>query len=215
MKKHLLWAAAAMLLAGTANLLAQEPTTLDSRGAFLFVQRPPAEVFATVAKLLNAELVFDSRITRKVSIQLDFHMSLRTLLNTLCESAGCRWRMAGNKLIAEWDGAADAAPRPDPKWEQVADAVNVPVPSMTIENQPLASAVVAVTKAANSGCRVAVTSQYSNRRVTARLANMRLLDALRTLIAAAAGEQRELVVIGYLEPGNPVPTRCTIGIAEK
>ena len=212
MKKHLARAAAAMLLAGAISTFAQEPLTLDSRGGFHYWQQLPSEVFGSIAKLMKLELVLDSRVTRKVSIQLEQQTTVRTFLNAACESAGCRWRIEGKRLIVEWDAALDSTPRPEPRFGQVADAVNVPVPTMKFENEPLAVALTTVTKLAHSGCRVSVPLAYRDLRVTALLSNTRLLDAIRTLVTAAARERRELVVTGNLDPRSAVPTNCVIGI---
>lgn len=84
-----------LLLFGAGGMLAEpaDPRNgLDERIDMALKKAAPADLFGTFAKMLNAEAVVDPAIREPVSIELH-NVRARTLLDTLCESIGCRWSL--------------------------------------------------------------------------------------------------------------------------
>jgi type II secretory pathway component GspD/PulD (secretin) len=209
MKQRIAYFLSAALLLVAVGASGQE-LTLDSRGSFAFRQATAAKVFTFAAQSLKLEAVVDQSLKGNVSIELN-GVSLRTLLNTACESLGCRWRVDGGKLIVDRDEAlqAPSSREADEAGERFVNAVNVLIPSIRLANEPLRSAVSIVAKEAGTGCRVSIPKDYPDSPVTLNLANIRLLDALRQTIAASGGNVR-LAVMGSLAAGTETPTNCVI-----
>ena len=208
MKQRIAYFLLAALLLVAVGASGQE-LTLDSRGSFAFRQATATKVFTFAAQSLKLEATVDQSLKGNVSIELN-GVSLRTLLNTACESLGCRWRVDGGKLIVDRDEALQ--PRSleaDEAGERFVNAVNVLIPSIRLANEPLRSAVRIVAKEAGTGCRVSIPKDYPDSPVTLNLTNVRLLDALRQTMAVGGGMVR-LSVVGSLAAGTETPTNCVI-----
>jgi type II secretory pathway component GspD/PulD (secretin) len=84
-----------LLAAGTAwaDPGANTPAKLDDRVDLALKNAAPEEVFRTFAKMLGAEAVVDPGVHGPVSVELH-NVRVRTLLDTVCESLGCRWSLA-------------------------------------------------------------------------------------------------------------------------
>jgi type II secretory pathway component GspD/PulD (secretin) len=82
-----------LLLAPTAWAdPAADPGKLEDRVDLALKNAAPEEVFRTFAKMLGAEAAVDPGVHGPLSIELH-NVRVRTLLDTVCESLGCRWRL--------------------------------------------------------------------------------------------------------------------------
>jgi hypothetical protein len=99
-------------------LAAPPPGPLDSKVELAVKEADPEELFETLGKLMGAEVVLEPGLTgtmaSKVSIELH-NVRVRTILDALCESAGCQWALdssAKPPKLRVTPGLAE--PRPDP-----------------------------------------------------------------------------------------------------
>jgi type II secretory pathway component GspD/PulD (secretin) len=84
-----------LLLLGAGGVLAEPKDArnpLDERIDMTLKKAAPADLFGTFAKMLNAEAVVDPAVREPVSVELH-NVRARTLLDTICESIGCRWSL--------------------------------------------------------------------------------------------------------------------------
>ena len=118
MKKKILYSGLAGLglagfLLGTPAMAAP-PGPLDSRIELAVTEADPAELFATIGKMMSVEVVLEPGLAGKVSIELH-NVRVRTILDALCESVGCQWTfdsLARPPKLRVTPGPAE--PRPDP-----------------------------------------------------------------------------------------------------
>lgn len=91
-----MWGLGLGLLLLAAGAAPAEPrdarNPLDERVDMALKKAAPADLFDTFAKMLSAEAVVDPAVREPVSIELH-NVRVRTLLDTVCESIGCRWRL--------------------------------------------------------------------------------------------------------------------------
>ena len=85
---------AGLLGAGTA-LAADNP--LDERINLSLKDAAPEETFRAFGQMMGVEAVVDPRVTGKVTVTLG-NVRVRTLLDAVCESIGCRWDLQDKKL---------------------------------------------------------------------------------------------------------------------
>jgi type II secretory pathway component GspD/PulD (secretin) len=113
-----------LLLLGAGGALAEpaDPRSgLDERIDMALKKAAPADLFGTFAKMLNAEAVVDPAVREPVSIELH-NVRARTLLDAICESIGCRWRLEPGsppKLRVTAVPAGGAEPRPTALGEPI------------------------------------------------------------------------------------------------
>ncbi len=84
-----------LLLLGAGMALAEPKdgrNPLDERIDMTLKKAAPADLFGTFAKMLDAEAMVDPAVREPVSIELH-NVRARTLLDTICESIGCRWSL--------------------------------------------------------------------------------------------------------------------------
>lgn len=65
---------------------------LDTRINMAVRDADPADTFRTFAKLMGVEAVVSPNLTGKVTLELK-NVRVRTLLDAVCESIGCRWEL--------------------------------------------------------------------------------------------------------------------------
>lgn len=70
-----------------------EKSPLDERVNMAVRDADAADTFRTFAKLVNAEPVVSPELKGKVTVELQ-NVRVRTLLDAVCESIGCRWELA-------------------------------------------------------------------------------------------------------------------------
>jgi type II secretory pathway component GspD/PulD (secretin) len=83
------------LLLGAGGVLAEPADArggLDERIDMTLKKAAPDDVFRSFAKMINAEAVVDPGVREPVSIELH-NVRARTMLDTICESIGCRWSL--------------------------------------------------------------------------------------------------------------------------
>lgn len=84
---------AVVWLLGAAAASGAEKSPLDERINMAVRDADPGDTFRTFAKLINAEAVVSPDVKGKVTVELR-NVRVRTLLDTVCESIGCRWELA-------------------------------------------------------------------------------------------------------------------------
>jgi type II secretory pathway component GspD/PulD (secretin) len=101
-----------MMAAGAAHG-AEGP--LDEKIDLSVRQADPADVFRSFGKLMGAETVVDPAVHGPVSVELH-NVRVRTLLDAVCESIGCRWELQPGKppKLRVTAGPAAAAGKPAP-----------------------------------------------------------------------------------------------------
>lgn len=83
------------LLGAGAALGAGNP--LDERVNLSLVDAEPEETFRAFGQMMGVEVVVDPGVTGKVTVTLQ-KVRVRTLLDAVCESIGCRWNLEDKKL---------------------------------------------------------------------------------------------------------------------
>jgi type II secretory pathway component GspD/PulD (secretin) len=83
------------LLGAGAALAAGNP--LDERVNLSLVDAEPEETFRAFGQMMGVEVVVDPGVTGKVTVTLQ-KVRVRTLLDAVCESIGCRWDLEDKKL---------------------------------------------------------------------------------------------------------------------
>jgi type II secretory pathway component GspD/PulD (secretin) len=68
------------------------PGRLEDRVDLTLKNAAPEEVFRSFAKMLGAEATVDPGIHGPLSVELH-NVRVQTLLDTVCESLGCRWKL--------------------------------------------------------------------------------------------------------------------------
>jgi type II secretory pathway component GspD/PulD (secretin) len=118
--KRTTWTLMALALAGlpAAGARAAE-SPLETRINMAVRDAPADDTFRTFARLMSAEAVVDPALKGTVTVELK-NVRVRTLLDTVCESIGCRWELQpGNppKLRVSALPAGNPAPaaKPGPK----------------------------------------------------------------------------------------------------
>jgi type II secretory pathway component GspD/PulD (secretin) len=90
-----------LMLGGKVAFAAPAPATspLDQKAELAVTKADPGELFATLGKMMGVEAEVDPGVSGKVSVELH-NVRVRTLLDAVCESVGCRWTMdsSGTKL---------------------------------------------------------------------------------------------------------------------
>jgi type II secretory pathway component GspD/PulD (secretin) len=88
------WGWALLLLAagGVWAEPADPRNKLDERIDMTLKKAAPDDLFGSFAKMFGAEAVVDPALSETVSIELH-NVRMRTLLNAICESIGCRWSL--------------------------------------------------------------------------------------------------------------------------
>jgi type II secretory pathway component GspD/PulD (secretin) len=89
----------ALAAAGIALSLAAPPPAradgdiLDRRVDVALADAEPQQAFASFAKMVNLEAAVEPGLAGKVTVRLQ-NVRMRTVLDAVCESIGCRWDVA-------------------------------------------------------------------------------------------------------------------------
>lgn len=122
MKKRTIWkrSAVACLLAGLlsagAALAAGNP--LDERINLSLEDAAPTETFRAFGQMMGVEAAVDPGVTGKVTVTLR-NVRVRTLLDAVCESIGCRWDLQDKTLRV--------TPAPDKPSGEMRQALDSPI----------------------------------------------------------------------------------------
>jgi len=125
-----------LLLLGAGGALAgpADPRSgLDERIDMALKKAAPADLFGTFAKMLNAEAVVDPAVREPVSIELH-NVRARTLLDTICESIGCRWSLEPGNPPKLRVTAAPAGGEPEPRRTAPRDPINLKVTNTDVRD---------------------------------------------------------------------------------
>jgi type II secretory pathway component GspD/PulD (secretin) len=164
---------------GAAALAAAPPGPLDSKSELAVTEADPAELFATIGKLMGAEVVLEPGLVGKVSIELH-NVRVRTILDALCESVGCQWTfdaLARPPKLRVTPGPAE--PRPDPFGKQALpkDPIDLKVKEANVQE-------ILQTFGQILGCKAIVDPAIQGK-VSLELENTPVDQALSAVCAAA------------------------------
>lgn len=84
---------AVVWLLGAAVASGAEKSPLDERINMAVRNGDPGSTFRSFAKIMGAEAVVSPEIKGMVTVELQ-NVRVRTLLDAVCESIGCRWELA-------------------------------------------------------------------------------------------------------------------------
>jgi type II secretory pathway component GspD/PulD (secretin) len=112
-----------LLGAGVAQAEPDAASGLDDRIDMALKNAAPDDLFRTFAKMFNAEAVVDPGVTAPVSVELH-HVRVRTLLDAICESIGCRWTLEPGsppklRVTAAPGGKAEGGEKPSTLKEAI------------------------------------------------------------------------------------------------
>jgi hypothetical protein len=166
-------------------------SSLDARISMSFDHGQPAAVFTFLAQNLKLEPRVDAALQGSLTLTLQ-DVKVRTLLDAICDSLGCRWRIDGTALVVE-------AQPPDPSrgrtWIQPPRAVVMPAGSR-FEKTSVRSVLDAIGRAVGDGSDYEVDGIDSTRLVTVDVSNQESLSAIAMVVKAAG-----------LAPGSPYTVR--------
>jgi type II secretory pathway component GspD/PulD (secretin) len=109
-----------LLLLGPPAVHESKPAgSFDERLSLNIDSGKPADVFASFAQLLGAELDFDPAVSAAVTIRLE-RVTIRTALDAICESIECRWTLLNGppahlRILPRQAATAAAAPGGEPR----------------------------------------------------------------------------------------------------
>lgn len=116
-----------LLAAGTAQAEPKDARNpFDERIDMTLKKAAPADLFDTFAKMLHAEAVVDPAVREPVSIELH-NVRVRTLLDTVCESIGCRWSLEPGSPPKLRVTAVPAGGGPEPKPAALDEPIDLKV----------------------------------------------------------------------------------------
>lgn len=118
-----LWSAALLALAGAAFAA---DASLDRRVSVNLDRVRPAEAFRTLAQLAGLTATVDPAVDAPVTVRLE-NVRVRTLLDAVCESIGCRWEVAGSPAVLHVAALPGAEPKPEPARVGLRDPVDLHV----------------------------------------------------------------------------------------
>jgi type II secretory pathway component GspD/PulD (secretin) len=167
---------------------ASAQVNLEARITISFTSVPPAMLFRSVATMSHFVAEVDPVLQKPVSITLE-DVTLRTLLNAICDSVGCRWSIDGNgnRIVVE------ALP-PDPSrgrtW--IEPQGRAMPPGMQFVNSPVRAVLDAIARVAGEGFDYRVDEVDANQPVTVDVSHQNVLRAIAMVVKAAG-----------LKPGSP------------
>ena len=157
---------------------------LGQRVSFSFAQTEVTAVLKFLAQARGLEPVIDPGLTQKVSFRLE-HVTLRTALDALCDSVGCRWRLDGKRLVfvALPSDASRTASSTD---EDPLAPLRILVPAGTqFTGVPLSSALRSLATIAGPEVELEVEGVDPSRLVSGQVGSKTVQAAIRQLVASA------------------------------
>ena len=203
------WLTAALWLSlCSASVALAQPATLESRGTFSFNKVAAGKAFQSVAAMLGLTARVDAGVRNEVTAQLS-DVRLRALLDAMCESARCRWRVEGHDLVVEPDPAASGASGA----KGIYDAVNRLVGGQTFRGKPATAIVKALAAATVPGCHVELPKMLDPV-LALEVKGARLIELMRQVLGHA-GLEVDFRVTGTLIEGTGTPRDCTIMVVTR
>ena len=190
MKRHVVRALvlAAVVVSFSTMAWSQPASTddplLGQRVSFSFTQTEVAAVLKFLAQARGLEPVIDPALTQKVSFRLE-HVTLRTALDALCDSAGCRWRLDGKRLV--FVALPSDAPRmaSSPDDEPLAPLRTLVPAGTQFTGVPLSAAFRALSVIAGPGVDLDVEGVDTSQPVNGQVGSKTVQAAIRQLVASA------------------------------
>ena len=118
--------AAGALVAAVTPRAAAQPAPLDRRVSVNLDHVRPADAFRTLAELAGSTAAVDAAVADPITVRLE-NVRIRTVLDAVCESVGCRWEMAGSPPALRVTSLPDHAPKPEPARVLPSDRVDLKV----------------------------------------------------------------------------------------
>jgi hypothetical protein len=186
-----------------SNVRAQ--VNLDARISISFTSTPPAKLFHFVATGGDFEVTVDPILQKPITITLS-DVTLRTVLNAVCDSVGCRWSIDGNRLVV---GALPPDPTRGKTWIEPQGKT---MPSgMQFVNTPVRDVLDAISHAAGVGFEYKVEEVDANQPVTVDFSNLDVMRAIGMVVKAAGLKPGSVYTITLLRPGQK-PTIIKTGL---
>jgi hypothetical protein len=181
---------------------------LDARMTMSYDRGRPDTVFDFLARYLKLEPKVDPALQGALTLTLE-DVKVRTLLDAMCDSLGCRWRIEGTALVI------DALP-PDTSrgrtWIEPRAAV---MPSGSrFEKASVRTVLDAIGRAAGDASFYEVEELDSGRLVTVDVSNQDALRAIATVVKAAGLPPGSVYTVRLQRPGQR-PTIIKSGLPKE
>lgn len=130
MKRIAIVMVAALLMAGVAGA---SPDALDRKVSLDLQDATVEEAFRSLAHVAGVQISLEGVTGEKVSLELE-NVRVRTILTALCDSLGCRWELAGDKLRVVPVPGERPAPRVKPTLESLAAVIDLKVTNANVRD---------------------------------------------------------------------------------
>jgi type II secretory pathway component GspD/PulD (secretin) len=130
MKRIAIVMVAALLMAGAAGA---SPDALDRKVSLDLQDATVEEAFRSLAHVAGVQISLEGVTGEKVSLELE-NVRVRTILSALCDSLGCRWELAGDKLRVVPVPGERPAPRVKPTLESLAAVIDLKVTNASVRD---------------------------------------------------------------------------------
>ena len=122
-----------LVLSGAAPAAATDTATapLDRRVSVDLDHVKPAAAFHTLAGLAGLTSSVEAAVKEPITVRLE-NVRVRTLLDAVCESIGCRWEVAGNPAALHVTAVPGGEPKPQPAQIGLRDPVQLKVASVDV-----------------------------------------------------------------------------------
>lgn len=172
---------------------------LSERVSFSFQQAEVSAIIRFLAQARGLEAVIDPALTRKVSFRLE-QVTVRTALDALCDSARCRWRLEGKKLVFEALEADVSRSESDSSEEHLAPLMTVVPAGTQFTNVSLSTALRGLAAIAGGDVELDVEGVDTTRLVTGNVGSKTVQAAVRQLLASAGLKVGSPYVIVFNRP---------------
>lgn len=180
-------------------------SVLDARMSMAYDHGRPSAAFNVLAESIGLEAKVDPSIQRTLRLTLE-DVKVRTLLDAMCDSLGCRWRLEGRLLVV------DALP-PDPtrgrSW--IARGAAVMPAGSRFDKASVRTVLDAIGRAAGDGSVYEVDELVSTRHVTVDVSNQDPLRAIAMVVKAAGMAPGSVYTVRLRRPGQK-PTIIKSGL---
>lgn len=117
--------------AGAAPAAAADTAPLDRRVSVDLDHVKPAAAFHTLAGLAGLTSSVEAAVKEPITVRLE-NVRVRTLLDAVCESIGCRWELAGSPAVLHVIAVAGGEPKPEPAQIGLRDPVQLKVAGVDV-----------------------------------------------------------------------------------
>lgn len=121
---------AALLVTGLAGA---DPDALDKRVSLDLQDATVEEAFRSLAHVAGVQISLEGVSGEKVSLELE-NVRVKTILSALCDSLGCRWELAGDKLLIVPVPGARPAPRAKPTSASLTAGLDLKVKDASVRD---------------------------------------------------------------------------------